>query len=159
MGNPVDFLGNELPKSADSPAGYIINAKIVKQKSAPNNRRVGTYFLMYDSGIREDFDFAKLAVGKYGIIKKRGGWFTMCDPFTGEVLTTETGAELKINGMAKVYAFLQDNPDYYNKLKKYISDDISEIENSEEDGCTEVKSATEVFGDSYTSTEGEYSGD
>lgn len=149
LGSPVDFLGNELPKSAESPAGYIINAKIVKQKSAPNNRRVGTYFLMYDSGIREDFDFAKLAIGKYGIIKKRGGWFTVCDPYTGEVLTTDTGAELKINGLAKVYAFLQENTEYYEKLKKYISDDINEIENSEETDCAEVKGATEVFGDSY----------
>jgi hypothetical protein len=34
-------------------------------------------------------------------------------------------------------------------LKKYISDDINEIENSEETGCAEVKGATEVFGDSY----------
>jgi recombination protein RecA len=152
LGNPVDFLGNELPKSADSPAGYIINAKIVKQKSAPNNRRVGTYFLMYDSGIREDFDFAKLAID-YGIIKKRKGWYTMCDPTTGEVLTTASGAEFKVNGIAKVYAYLQDNPDYYDKLKKYISDDINGVENAEETDCTEVKSATEVFGDSYVKTD------
>ena len=148
LGNPVDFLGNEMPKNAESPAGYIINAKIVKQKSAPNNRRVGTYFLMYASGIREDFDFAKLAIGK-GIIKKRGGWFTVCDPYTGEVLTTDTGAELKINGTAKVYAFLQENTEYYNKLKKYISDDINGVENSEEDDCAEVTSAKEAFGDFY----------
>jgi hypothetical protein len=106
---------------------------------------------MYDSGIREDFDFAKLAVGK-GIIRKRGGWFTICDPYTGEVLTTGTGAELKINGMAKVYAFLQENTEYYEKLKKYISDDINGVENSEEDDCTEVKEATEVFGEYYTNT-------
>jgi hypothetical protein len=73
----------------------------------------------------------------------------VCDPYTGEVLTTDTGAELKINGLAKVYAFLQENTEYYEKLKKYISDDINEIENSEETDCAEVKGATEVFGDSY----------
>ena len=59
LGKPVDFLGNELPNNAEDPAGYLVNAKIIKQKSAPNNRKNGTYYLMADSGIREDFDFAK----------------------------------------------------------------------------------------------------
>lgn len=125
IGKPVDFLGNELPNNAEDPAGYLINAKIIKQKSAPNNRKNGTYYLMADSGIREDFDFAKLAVTKYGIIKKSGAWFTMCDPYTGEVLCSDTGAMIKVNGMAKVYSYLADNSEYYDKIRKYILDDIS----------------------------------
>lgn len=125
QGAPVDFLGNELPTSTENPAGYIINAKIVKQKSAPNDRRLGTYYLMTQSGIREDFDYANLAVKKYGIITKAGAWFTICDPLTGEVLTNSAGLPLKINGMAKVYEFLQQDSDYYDKLKKVILDDIN----------------------------------
>lgn len=125
IGKPVDFFGNELPNNAENPAGYLINAKIIKQKSARNDRRNGTYYLMADSGIREDFDFAKLAVAKYGIIQKSGAWFTMCDPTTGEVLCTESGAAVKVNGMPKVYAYLKDNPDYYNKIKDFILQDIN----------------------------------
>ena len=127
IGKPVDFLGNELPNNAEDPAGYLINAKIIKQKSAPNNRKNGTYYLMADSGIREDFDFAKLAVTKYGIIRKSGAWFTMCDPYTGEVLCSDTGAMVKVNGMAKVYSYLADNAEYYDKIRNYILDDINGV--------------------------------
>ena len=124
IGSPVDFLGNELPSNSENPAGYIVNAKIVKQKSAPWDRRNGSYYLMAQSGIRIDMDYAQLAVKKYGIIRKAGAWFTITDPSTGEILEDETGKPLKVNGMARVYEFLQDNPEYYSKLKQFIMADI-----------------------------------
>lgn len=123
-GAPVDFVGNELPASAENPAGYVINAKLIKQKTAAFDRKLGSYFLMSQSGIRPDFDYAKLAVSKYGFIKKTGGWFTICNPETGEIMTKEDGTPLKINGMVKVYDFLNSNKDYFNTLKKFIDDDI-----------------------------------
>lgn len=125
LGAPVDFLGNELPASTENPAGYLINAKLIKQKSAPFDRKLGSYFLMAQSGLRPDFDYAKLAVSKYGIIKKSGAWFTLCDPNTGEILENEQHMPIKLNGMAKVYDYLQSNQDYYNAVVKYITDDIN----------------------------------
>jgi recombination protein RecA len=141
IGKPVDFLGNELPNNAENPAGYLVNAKIIKQKSAPNNRRNGTYYLMADSGIREDFDFAKLAVSKYGIIRKSGAWFTMCDPETGEVICSDTGAVVKVNGMAKVYSFLQENTEYYDKIRNFILNDINGSTDTDEDVASESEEA------------------
>ena len=123
IGNPIDILGNELPKSAEDPAGYIINAKISKQKSAPNNRRNGSYFLICNSGIRADMDYSQLAIQKYGIIRKSAGWFTMCDPETGEVLEHD-GKIVKVNGLARVYEYMNSNPEYFKKLKDYIDKDI-----------------------------------
>ena len=123
-GQPVDFLGNEIPQSSENPAGYIVNAKLVKQKSAPWDRKNGSYYLMCQSGIRADMDYAQLAVKKYGIIRKAGAWFSMCDPYTGEVLEAD-GKLIKVNGMAKVFDYLQAHPDYYEKLKQYILDDIN----------------------------------
>lgn len=125
IGAPVDFLGNELPQSTENPAGYIINAKIIKQKSAPSDRKLGSYYLMCQSGIRVDMDYAQLAVKKYGIIKKTAAWFTMCDPYTGEVYCNEDGSVAKVNGMARVFEYLQSNPEYFDKLKKFIDNDIS----------------------------------
>lgn len=122
-GSPVDFLGAELPQSAENPAGYIINTKIVKQKSAPFDRKNASYFLMCQSGIRADMDLAQLAIKRYGLIKKSGGWFTLIDPNTGEILE-EDGKCIKINGMARVYEYLQSHPDYYAALKTYITNDI-----------------------------------
>lgn len=123
IGSPVDFLGNELPSNTENPAGYLITAKIAKQKSAPWDRKNGTYYLMSQSGIRIDMDFAKLAVAKYGIIKKAGAWFTFCDPYSGEILE-EDEKPVKVNGMMKVLDYLQEHKEYFDKLKEYIKNDI-----------------------------------
>ena len=133
VGAPVDFLGNELPMKTENPAGYLITANLVKQKSAPWDRKQGTYYLMCQSGIRPDFDYALLAVKKYGIIQKGGAWFTMCDPYTGEVLMDEDvlnpgkSKPVKLNGMAKVYEYLSTHADYYARLQQYILDDINGV--------------------------------
>lgn len=131
LGSPVDFLGTELPMRTEDPAGYIVNARITKQKTAPNDRRNGTYYLMCKSGIRPDFDYALLALNKYGIIKKSGAWFSFIDPETGELLSEADPAHpgktkpTKVNGMVKVYDFLESNQEYYGKLKKYILDQMN----------------------------------
>ena len=124
IGAPVDFLGNELPASTENPAGYKVTAKIVKQKSAPNDRRAGSYYLMAHSGIRVDMDFAQLAVNKYGIIRKSAAWYTLLNPDTMEPEINENGLPVKVNGMAKVFEYLQNNPEYFNRLVKYITTDI-----------------------------------
>jgi len=131
LGNPVDFLGNELPMREENPAGYKVMAKLAKQKTAPFDRKLATYFLMCSGGIRPDFDYAQLAVNRYGIIKKAGAWFTFTDPYTGEVLekpdpnNPDKSVIVKVNGMQKVYDYFKQDPDYYNKLSRYIMDDIS----------------------------------
>lgn len=134
IGTPVDFLGNELPMSTENPAGYIVQAKITKQKSAPHNRKQGSYFLMCDSGLRPDFDFAKLAVTKYGICAKAGAWISLKDPYTMKPLEDSKGVPVKVNGMAKLYAYFQDHPDYYELVKKFILEDINgKTEDGEQD--------------------------
>lgn len=145
IGSPVDFLGNELPSNAENPSGYIVTAKIVKQKSAPWDRKNASYYLMAQTGIEIEMDFAQLAVKKYNIISKAGAWFTITDPYTGEVLEDETGKPVKVNGMAKVLDFLKLNPDYFNRLQKYILADIAGEDLSEEEK-QEINSAqTEDF--------------
>ena len=124
IGDPVDFLGNVLPKKSENPAGNIIKARLVKQKTAPFDRKEGSYFLMARQGVVPLFDFASLALNKYGIIRKQGGWFTMCDPFTGEILMTDD-KPVKVNGLAKVYDYLQSSPEYYDALRTYILADIN----------------------------------
>lgn len=124
IGAPVDFLGNELPRNAENPAGYIINVKLTKQKSAPFDRKNASYHLMAQSGIRIDMDFADLAVNKYQIIKKSGAWYSICDPVTKNPLEDEAAKPVRVQGMAKVLDYLQQNPDYFTKLQEYIIKDI-----------------------------------
>lgn len=127
LGNPVDFLGGELPMKAENPAGYMINVKIVKQKSAPFDRKLGTYYLMAQSGLRVDFEYANLAIKQYEIIRKGGAWFTICDPETKEPLEVD-GTIVKVNGLAKVYDYLQNNPEYYDNLCNYINANMGQVE-------------------------------
>lgn len=124
-GKPIDFLGNELPQSAENPAGCIIQATMTKQKTAPNDRKMGTFYLMFQTGIRPDFDYATLGIKNYGLIKKSAGWYSFVDPVTGEVLEDEEGKSIKVNGLGKVYDFLNSNEDYYKKLRDYITADIN----------------------------------
>jgi len=146
IGSPVDFLGNELPSNAENPAGYIVTAKIVKQKSAPWDRKNGSYYLMAQTGIEVEMDFAQLAIKKYNIISRKGAWYTVCDPYTGEILEDKDGLPVKLNGMAKVLDFLKLNPEYFDRLQKFILADIAgEDLNQEELEEIEAASAEESY--------------
>lgn len=124
LGDPVDFLGNNLPKKSENPAGYKISVTVKKQKSAPFDRKLGEYYLMAQSGLRVDFEFVNLAVDKYSIVRKNGAWFTICDPDTREPLETDDTI-VKVQGLANVYDYMQINPEYYEKLCNFIIDDIN----------------------------------
>lgn len=127
QGNPVDFLGNELPMNTEDPAGCIIKTRIHKQKTAPFDRKISSYYLMSNRGIVPMFDYAQLAIKRYNLISKAGAWFTLIDPETGEILQ-DSDKPVKLNGLAKVYKYLEDHDDYYNKLKKYIMDDLNNVD-------------------------------
>lgn len=124
LGKPLDNLGNDLPQKAENPAGYLIDVQIKKQKSAPFDRKLAQYYLMSQSGLRVDFEFANLAITKYNIIRKGGAWFTICDPETKEPLEVDDTI-IKLNGLAKVYDYLQINTEYYQRLCDYIVNDIN----------------------------------
>ena len=126
-GNPIDFIGGDLPMKADNPAGYKIVVNLKKQKSAPFDRKVATYFLLAQSGLRVDYEYAELAIKQYGIIIKNNAWFTVCDPETKEPLEVE-GSIVKLNGLAKVYDYLQANEEYYSKLRSYIDANMTQVE-------------------------------
>ena len=124
LGSPVDFLGNEIAMKSENPAGYKITVRLVKQKSAPFDRKKGEYYLLAQSGLRVDFEYGNLAIEKYGIIIKNKAWFTICDPRTKEPLEKD-GDIVKVNGQIKVYDYLQANPEYYQTLCEVITEDIN----------------------------------
>lgn len=142
LGSPVDFLGNEVPLKTENPAGYKIEVVIKKQKSAAFDRKKGTYYLMAQSGLRVDFEYADLAITKYNIIVKSRGWYTICDPITKEPL--ENGDKIvNVNGLANVYDYLQINTEYYDKLCKFIIDDINRDGETEEVAISEEEELNE----------------
>lgn len=137
LGSPLDFLGNEIPQKSENPAGYKISVKIIKQKSAPFDRKLGEYYLMSQSGLRVDYEFASLAITKYEIIKKNAGWYTFYDPETKDPYEKD-GNLVKVNGLAKVYDYLQSDIDYDERLRKFIIDDINSNGLTIEDNAEDV---------------------
>jgi len=124
LGNPIDIVGNELPQKTEDPAGYLIKVRLLKQKSAPNDRKNASYYLLSQSGIKPEMDYAQLAIKKYGLIRKAGAWFSLISPETGEILE-EDGKLVKINGLPRVYEYLETHPVYFNSLKDFIESDIN----------------------------------
>lgn len=99
-GKFIDARGNELTRSAETPAGNLVMMSLVKTKSCPPTRRTGFYTLNYEYGVDYLKDLVEVAL-KYGIIEKSGAWFSIIDPETGELLE-------RCQGQARVYEYLED---------------------------------------------------
>lgn len=90
--------------------GNVIDTKIKKNKLAasdPNN--VFGLKYIYNFGFDEYMDIATLAE-EFGVIEKSGSWYTL--PDIGD----------KIQGIASVAQFLEDNEEYYEFFKPKVTD-------------------------------------
>lgn len=117
-GKFIDENGKELTRSAENPAGNLVQMSIAKMKFAPSDRRTGFYTLNYSHGIDYLADLIEVAI-KYDIVKKAGAWFTIIDPETGELLSE------KIQGQSGVYEFLEENVQVLERVEKMIEEKIS----------------------------------
>lgn len=117
-GKFIDENGNDLARTAESPAGNYVMMSLVKTKSCPPTRRTGFYTLNYEYGIDYLKDLVEVAI-KYGIINKSGAWFSIIDAETGEQLE-------KIQGLAKVYAYLEneDNEEVLEMIENFVDDQM-----------------------------------
>ena len=113
-GKFIDEKGNELSRSAENPAGNIVNVVMTKSKVCPASKRIGYYTIRYASGIDYLGDLIEVAI-KYGIIERAGAWFSIVDTETGEVLNDE-----KIQGQSNVYAFLENHTDILKRVEELV---------------------------------------
>ena len=115
----IDERGNEIKRSADSPAGNLVMINIAKTKVCKPDRRVGFYTLNYHTGIDQVADMIEVAM-KYGIIQQAGAWFNFIDIDTGEIITDEEGETLKIQGKPNLTDFLKTNTSLYDEISKKV---------------------------------------
>lgn len=118
-GKFIDSKGNELTRSAENPAGNIVNVALIKSKVCPPTRRTGFYTLRYDTGIDYLNDLIEVAI-KYGIVKKSGAWFEIIDTETGEVISD------KVQGQANVYALLESDEELLAKVEQLVDKSMTE---------------------------------
>ena len=114
-GKFLDDKGNELTRSAESPSGNIVLMSMTKNKTCPPNRRTGFYSLNYEFGIDFLRDLVDVAI-KYDIIDKRGGWFTIIDVETGEVIKD------KIQGQANLIEYIENEADVMRRIEELVDD-------------------------------------
>lgn len=112
-GKFIDENGNELTRGAENPAGNIVLMSMTKNKTCPPTRRTGYYRLNYLTGIDYMKDLVDVAI-RYGVIDKRGSWFDITDPESGEIIHD------KIQGMANVYALLESDDQLLDRVETTV---------------------------------------
>ena len=111
-GYNIDENGKALTASAENVAGAMIQAHLIKNKTAPRDRRVGSYFVMFHTGFNEKKDVVMAAL-EAGIVQKAGASVRFIDQETGEII-------FKAQGMAN---FLSELPDQvYNSIVKELEE-------------------------------------
>jgi recombination protein RecA len=122
-GNFIDDKGTELRRSAETPAGNLVQVHIAKTKVCKPDRRTGFYTLNYDYGIDAVTDLVDTAI-LYGFIRQAGAWFAFVDGDTGEVIMTEEEKPLQIQGRANVIDYLRSNKVFRDKLGEWVQREI-----------------------------------
>lgn len=104
-GRFIDENGKEISSNSDNIVGNVIQMAVLKNKTCPRDRRLGSYKLYYHSGIDYMSDVIDLGI-LYGIIDQKGAWFKIVDTETGEILRD------KIHGQPELRQVLDDESIY-----------------------------------------------
>ena len=123
-GDFIDAVGNKLNRSCDEPKGNKVLVSIVKTKVDKPDRKTGFYTLMYDYGVDEIADLVEVAM-KYGIVVKSGAWFNFCDVTTGEIVTDESGKEIKIQGLVNLIDFIKNDEIMLDELREQVNEQMN----------------------------------
>lgn len=115
-GEFFDEEGNKLTKSAQSPAGHVIEMYVLKTKTCKWDRKLGMAHLNYNKGIDIVADTIDVAT-YFGLIDNyTQGMFRFVDIDTGELMCDSDGNEIKIRGKKNVAQYLKDNPEMWRKI-------------------------------------------
>ena len=117
-GKFLDERGNELTRSAETPAGNIVQVALVKSKVCPPTRRIGRYTLNYEFGIDYIADLIDVAT-KLDMVDKHGAWYSIVDPDSGDVLVD------KMQGQSKLEEYLYEHAEVTKLLDEAVNDRIS----------------------------------
>lgn len=127
-GEFFDEDGNTLTKSAQSPAGHIIEMYVLKTKVCKWDRKLGYMHLNYSKGVDILADTIDVATHFGFIANPALGSFIVLDPDTGEACLDESGKEIKIRGKKNVVTYFREHPVEWKKLYDRVYDKLSQKE-------------------------------
>lgn len=126
-GSLLDEQNREQPNRYSDPSGNIVDITVVKTKICKPDRRLGQYTLNYTRGIDVVNDTIDMAL-RYGFIHQAGSWFQFIDMETGEILKDVAGEDLKFQGRAKLFQFLEDDEDLFKELYEAVLERLKDAE-------------------------------
>ena len=119
-GKFFDKDGKDISRGASDPVGNIVSVNMVKTKVCPPKRHITSYSLNYDTGIDYLKDLVELSIDK-GIIIKRGAWFDLVNPETGEIIGE------KIQGQKNVEKYLKENEEIMEAIETELDKIIQDV--------------------------------
>lgn len=107
---------NDLTKSAQSPAGHVIEMYVLKTKTCKWDRKLGYLHLNYTKGVDVIWDTIDVAT-HFGYIQNPAqGTFALVDIDSGEVMTDADGKEIRIRGKKGLVAYFEEHPAEWRRL-------------------------------------------
>ncbi len=107
---------NDLTKSAQSPAGHVIEMYVLKTKTCKWDRKLGYLHLNYTKGVDVLWDTIDVATHFGYIISPAQGTFQLVDIDTGEVMLDNEGKEIRIRGKKNLVTYFEENVDQWRRL-------------------------------------------
>lgn len=123
-----DDEGNELTKSAQSPAGHRIEMAVLKTKTCKWDRKLGSATLNYEKGIDVIEDTITVALHLGCIDNSTQGIYRLVNLDTGELMKDAEGKEIKIRGKKNVSEYFRQHLEEWRKLYDIIYDKLSQKE-------------------------------
>lgn len=115
-GEFFDEEGNTLTKSAESPAGHVIQVAVLKTKVCKWDRKLGSMTLNYVRGVDILQDTILTAIHLGLIDNSVQGSYKVIDPETGLIMLDDEGNEIKIRGKKNLRQYFEERPEQWRKL-------------------------------------------
>lgn len=123
-GTFFDDDGNELNKSAQSPAGHTIEMYVLKTKVCKWDRKLGSMTLNYVKGVDVLQDTINLSIHFGFIDNSVQGSFKIINPDTGEIMLDSEGNEIKIRGKKNLKPYFEEHMDIWKALYDKVYDKL-----------------------------------
>lgn len=110
----------KMRKSDGSPFGHYVEMAIKKTKICRPDRKLGFYSLTYEDGIDWVRDMITIGL-ELDFIHQSGSSYQFVDE-NGEIVTDETGKEIKCVGLNQLYNYLQEDKVVAEELLERINE-------------------------------------
>lgn len=120
-GKFYDDTYKELNAHPEEAYGNLVEVEVIKNKATKPDRHLCKFSITYDCGIDGLNDTFEMAVA-LNIIDKSGAWYSILDN-NGEP-KEYNGTTLKFQGKKNFIAFMKENPNFADELRKQVEEAV-----------------------------------